>query len=223
MEWRLGGPAFRVRWWNDERGFSCAGVRDENGWTFYEKEYQGIRWYKASSTTELIQEAERLLAAGENVKEVKSGRMPTPDVGNRGETLPESEPKVFICYAKEDAKVAEDIYKRLNRSGFDAWVDKHRLVLGDNWEVELKKAVTEADAFVVCLRPGFDALGFRQKEVRWALEALRSRPPDRAFIVPMVIQPCELPEWCRPFHAGNYLGTATTFSELVRALRKHLK
>jgi hypothetical protein len=59
----------------------------------------------------------------------------------------------------------------------DPWLDKYKLVLGDDWEAEIKKAVRTADCFVVCLKPGFDDTGFRQQEVRWALDALNLRPP----------------------------------------------
>ena len=80
-------------------------------------------------------------------------------------------PKVFICYAKQDLTKASDLYDRLVVAGADPWLDKQKLELGDDWEHEIKKAVSEADAFVVCLRPGFDEIGFRQKEVGWALDA----------------------------------------------------
>ena len=85
-------------------------------------------------------------------------------------------PKVFICHAKDDSEKAEKLYELLLIAETDPWLDKRKLVLGDNWEQEIKKAVAAADAFVVCLRPGFDEVGFRQQEVRWAIEALRTPP-----------------------------------------------
>ena len=103
-------------------------------------------------------------------------------------------PNVFISYCHEDLPLAESLAARLCAAGVAAWLDKAELVLGDDWETEIKKAVLRADAFVVLLRPGFDAIGFRQKEVRWATDALQLRPPGKGFIIPYIIEPCELPE-----------------------------
>ena len=130
-------------------------------------------------------------------------------------------PSVFICYAKQDADKAALLFDYLHEAGASPWMDKRKLYLGDDWEHEIKKAVAAADAFVVCLRPGFDAIGFRQKEVHWALDALRLRPPGVGFVIPCVVAPCNLPEWCQPFHAGSDLSQATSFAEVVRAIEKH--
>jgi hypothetical protein len=96
-------------------------------------------------------------------------------------------------------------------------------VLGDEWESEIKRAVHQADAFVVCLRPGFDEIGFRQQEVRWAREALQLRPPGRGFIIPFVLEPSTIPDWLKPFHLGSDLSKPTSYEELVQALRKHCR
>lgn len=130
-------------------------------------------------------------------------------------------PNVFVCYAKEDVVKAEEVFVELRTAGADPWLDKRKLVLGDEWEHEIKKAVRGADAFVACLRPGFDDIGFRQQEVRWAIEALQRRPPGKGFIIPFIIEPCALPDWCKPFHAGGDLSKATTIDELIRAVEKH--
>lgn len=130
-------------------------------------------------------------------------------------------PRVFICYAKEDAGKIDEVYRCLVDIGSDPWIDQHNLVLGDDWEHEIKTAVAKADAFVVCLRPGFDEIGFRQREVRWAIEALQLRPPGRSFIIPFILEPCELPSWCKSLHAGSDLSRPTTKEELASAIAKH--
>ena len=129
-------------------------------------------------------------------------------------------PVVFLCHAKEDAEKAKELFRRLRANGMDPWLDKYNLVLGDNWELEIKNAVLRADAFVVCVRRGFDDMGFRQKEIHWALEALKLRPPGRGFIIPYRLEPCTLPEWLVPFHAGDD-SSPSSFEELLTALKKH--
>jgi len=130
-------------------------------------------------------------------------------------------PKVFICYASADISKAQEIFFWLKGCGADPWFDKERLVSGDQWDVEIRQAVAAADVFVVCLRPGFDDIGFRQNEVREAIRALENRPPGRAFIIPFIVRPCTLPEWCKPFHAGADLSKPTSLQELRRAIEKH--
>jgi len=133
-------------------------------------------------------------------------------------------PKVFICYAKQDESKAEELFDNLTRDGVNPWLDKRKLVLGDNWELEIKKAVSETDLFLVLLRPGFDAIGFRQQEVRWAVEAFQRRPIERGFIIPFIVQPCEeLPAWCAKIHAGSNLFAPTSYDDVINAIQKHYK
>lgn len=130
-------------------------------------------------------------------------------------------PKVFICYMKEDLGRAREIYHHLRSVGVDPWLDKEQLVHGDDWEEEIRKAVAKADLFVVCLQPRLDRPGFRQKEVSRAKEAAELRPPGTPFIIPFIVEPCELPDWCRRYHAGEYDSQPTTLEELERSIRKH--
>ncbi len=129
--------------------------------------------------------------------------------------------RVFICYARNDVEVATTMFLRLQKAGMEPWLDKFSLVHGDDWEEEINKAVFGADFFVPCLRPGFDRIGFRQQEIRWAISALQRRPPGKCFIIPYIVEPCELPGWCKGIHAGGDLNRPTDFDELLRALRKH--
>jgi len=130
-------------------------------------------------------------------------------------------PVVFICYMRDDAAVANSIYDFLAEAGADPWLDTRKLVLGDDWQLCIKQAVERCDAFVVCLRPGFNEIGFRQREVRWALEALRSRPRGAGFIIPFIVQPCELPSWCTGFHAGDYRERSSELEDLLPAINRH--
>lgn len=139
----------------------------------------------------------------------------------RQRTPQRKRPKVFIGYAKQDEAKAAELFDELESAGADPWVDTRKLVHGDDWEHEIKKAVAAAEAFVACLRPEFDNIGFRQKEIRWALDALKLRPPGRGFIIPFIIEACTLPDWCGPIHAGSDISKPTTVDDLLRAVEKH--
>lgn len=146
---------------------------------------------------------------------------PSVQPTTRGRRAKRKRPKVFISYCKDDAAKAGELCTALDAAGADPWLDKRKLVLGDDWQREIEQAVAAADAVVVCLRPGFDDIGFRQKEVRWAIEALKLHPPGRGFIIPFIIEPCELPKWCTPFHAGGDLSKPTSLDQVIRAVEKH--
>jgi hypothetical protein len=59
--------------------------------------------------------------------------------------------KVFLCHiiplwdAHTDRDSVRALYTRLTNDGVDAWLDKEKLLPGQDWELEIKKAVREAD------------------------------------------------------------------------------
>jgi hypothetical protein len=71
---------------------------------------------------------------------------------------------------------------RLTRAGIDAWLDKEKLVPGSDWDLEIRKAVRETDVVVVCLSKQFNQAGYRQKEVRIALDEADNSPKVRFLL-----------------------------------------
>ena len=49
--------------------------------------------------------------------------------------------KVFLCHAHADRDAVRGLYTRLTKDGVDAWLDKERLLPGQDWELEIRKAV----------------------------------------------------------------------------------
>ena len=78
--------------------------------------------------------------------------------------------KVFLCHAHGDAAAVRALYTGIKKEGVDVWLDKEKLLPGSDWELEISKAVREADVVVVCLSKQFNQAGFRQKKVRLALD-----------------------------------------------------
>jgi hypothetical protein len=76
--------------------------------------------------------------------------------------------KVFLCHARADRDPVRALYSRLTKDGVDAWLDKAKLhgersrtiLPGQDWELEIRKAVREADVVVVCLSKQFNQAGF---------------------------------------------------------------
>ena len=125
--------------------------------------------------------------------------------------------KVFLCHAHNDAATVRALYSRLKREGVDVWLDKEKLLPGANWELEIRKAVQEADVVVVCLSKQFNQAGFRQKEVRIALDTAMEKLEGDIFIIPARLEECDVPDnlsrwhWVDLFEVGGH-------HRLIRAL-----
>jgi predicted Rossmann-fold nucleotide-binding protein len=108
--------------------------------------------------------------------------------------------KVFLCHAHSDAEAVRALYNRLTSDGVDAWLDKEKLLPGQDWELEIRKAVREADVVVVCLSMQFNQAGFRQKEVRLALDTAMEQSEGEIFIIPARLEECDNLESLRKWH-----------------------
>lgn len=103
-------------------------------------------------------------------------------------------PKVFLCHAKEDADRVEALYYKLQDEGLDPWYDKKNLVIGDDWEDEILKAIEKTDFFTICLSPlSVEKRGFVQKEIKTAVREYQNRPHGWAYLLPIRLKECEVP------------------------------
>ena len=110
------------------------------------------------------------------------------------------------------------LYSRLRREGVDVWLDKEKLLPGADWEYEIRKAVREADVVVVCLSTQFNQAGFRQKEVRIALDSAMEKPEGEIFIIPARLEECDTLERLEKWHWVD-LFESDGFQRLMMALR----
>ncbi|MDP1779948.1 MAG: toll/interleukin-1 receptor domain-containing protein, partial [Anaerolineales bacterium] len=126
--------------------------------------------------------------------------------------------KVFLCHAHSDKDAVKALYSRLTKDGVDAWLDKEKLLPGQDWELEIRKAVREADVVVVCLSKQFNQAGFRQKEVRLVLDTAMEQPEGEIFIIPARLEECDTLESLRKWQWVD-LFEENGYEMLMRALR----
>lgn len=126
--------------------------------------------------------------------------------------------RVFLCHAHSDATTVRDIYNRLIKSDMDAWLDKEKLLPGSDWEYEIRKAVRDANVVVVCLSKNFNQRGFRQKEVRLALDVAMEQPEGEIFIIPARLEECESLETLKKWHWVDLYETGG-YEKLIQALK----
>ncbi|MCP4541544.1 MAG: toll/interleukin-1 receptor domain-containing protein [Chloroflexi bacterium] len=106
--------------------------------------------------------------------------------------------KVFLCHSSRDKKVVRDLYYRLTDDGVAAWLDEVNLLPGEDWDLEIIKAVRETHAVVVCLSAAsVSRAGYVQKELRLALDVADEQPDGAIFIIPLRLDDTTVPERLR--------------------------
>ena len=103
--------------------------------------------------------------------------------------------KVFLCHASGDKANVRDLYKRLTVDGVDAWLDQEKLLPGQDWRMEIPRAVREADVVVICLsKNSITKEGYVQKEIKFALDIAEEKPEGTIFLIPARLEDCDVPE-----------------------------
>ena len=119
--------------------------------------------------------------------------------------------KVFLCHSKDDKPKVRELYRHLVADGFDAWLDEEKLMPGQEWDLEIRKAVRKSDVVVVCLSKGsVTKTGYVQKEIRFALDVADEQPEGAIYLIPLRLEDCEVPsrlgkwQWVDLFESKGY-------------------
>lgn len=105
------------------------------------------------------------------------------------------QPKIFLAHASEDKKRVRELYKELGRAGFNPWLDEEDILGGQNWRVEIRRAIHKAGIFLACLsKHSVTKRGTIQSELRNALTVYGERPPNTIWFVPVKLEECEVPD-----------------------------
>ena len=103
--------------------------------------------------------------------------------------------KVFLCHSKDDKPKVRKLYKRLIADDFDVWLDQVKLMPGQDWDLEIRKAVRNSDTVVVCLSNSSTSKeGYIQKEIRFALDVAQEKPEGAIFLIPARLENCNVPD-----------------------------
>jgi hypothetical protein len=137
--------------------------------------------------------------------------------------IPRIQPRVFIAYVEEDLPLARRLCDGIAAAGCAPWLDKDKLLPGQNWPRAIRRAVEISDVFVACFsRRSITKRGQFQNELRWALDCARLRPLESTFLVPVRFESCTVPE--RIAEQLQYVDLfpdwETGMKKVVRAVRK---
>jgi hypothetical protein len=108
--------------------------------------------------------------------------------------VPQSKPRVFIAYVDEDVSFAKKLYQAFEQSGFRPWLDKKKLMPGQNWPRAIETAIQTSDFFVACFsRQATSKRGSFHSELRYALFCAAKVPLDEIFLIPLRLDDCVVP------------------------------
>ena len=106
----------------------------------------------------------------------------------------QTKPRVFIAYVEEDLRFAKKLYLPFEESGFHPWLDKRKLMPGQNWPRAIETAIQTSDFFIACYsQRATSKKGSFHSELRYALFCAAKVPLDEIFLIPVRLDPCLVP------------------------------
>jgi hypothetical protein len=118
--------------------------------------------------------------------------------------------RVFLCYSGADREKVLELYERLNNDGFEPWMDKKNIIGGQDWRLEICRAIETSDYFVACLSQSFQERTYGHKEIKLALEVLDTMPEGAIYLIPVRLENCIVEtrladrQWVDLFESNGY-------------------
>ena len=126
---------------------------------------------------------------------------------------------VFICHGSEDKTAVRELYSKLREDGIQVWLDEEDLLPGQDWNDQIRLAVRQCDAILICLSSkSVRKEGYIQKEILLALDAANEKPEGTIFIIPITLDGCELPRRLTMWQYVDYRDD-NSYSRILRSLR----
>jgi hypothetical protein len=106
----------------------------------------------------------------------------------------QTQPRVFIAYVQEDLSQIKKLHHAFEQQGFRPWLDKKKLLPGQNWPRAIETAIQTSDFFVACFsRRAASKRGSFHSELRYALRCAAKVPLDEIFFIPVRLDDCVVP------------------------------
>ncbi|MEW6401387.1 MAG: SUMF1/EgtB/PvdO family nonheme iron enzyme [Chloroflexota bacterium] len=133
--------------------------------------------------------------------------------------------RVFLCHSSNDKPLVRELYQKLCAEDWiKPWLDEEELYPGQDWNLEIEKAVEAADVILVCLsNNSVNKEGYVQRELRLVLDYADYKPEGTLYIIPVRLEECEPPRRLRPWQYADYFpkeGRERAFQRLLVSLRK---
>lgn len=141
-----------------------------------------------------------------------------PEGRSRFRFVAHQAPSIFLAYVQEDGARVERLFEELERGGFAPWMDRRKLLPGQNWPRSIEEAIDTSDFFIACFSENsVNKTGGFQAEIRYALDCARRVPLDSIFLIPVRLDECRVP---RPIR--RELQYVDLFPDWKRGMRRLL-
>jgi formylglycine-generating enzyme required for sulfatase activity len=131
--------------------------------------------------------------------------------------------KVFLCHSSADKPIVRELYSQLSDEGWmDVWLDEESLYPGQDWDLEIEKAVEDAHAILVCLsNNSITKEGYVQHELRVVLNHATYKPDGTVYIIPVRLEDCNLPRQLKHWQYADYFekDRGRAYQRLLASLR----
>jgi len=127
--------------------------------------------------------------------------------------------RVFLCHASQDKHEVRVLYNRLKTEEWiDPWLDEEKILPGQDWDLEIKKAIRKADVIIVCLSTVSVAKeGYVQKEIKRVLDLSEEKPEGAIYIIPLRLDDCTPPIRFQQWQWLDYFSD-DAYSRLLKSL-----
>ncbi len=135
--------------------------------------------------------------------------------------------KVFFSYSRSDEVAVIRFYHKLKQiSWIDPWLDQENILPGENWVLEIQKALEASDVVLVFLsNNSVSKAGYLQKEIRSGVEISERKPEGAVFIIPIRLDDCVVPRRLQEWQWVDFLSTddeskkERAFGKLLQSLQ----
>jgi hypothetical protein len=131
--------------------------------------------------------------------------------------------KSFYLTPRIDTPSVQEIYNQLTQRSYKVWFDQNILIAGQEWDIEIKKAISASRIFLpIISSKGIAKRGYFQKELRRSLSVAEEIPEGTIYIIPVLLyldEECaeSLPEVLQKYHWLIWQGISAG-GQLERAL-----
>ena len=131
--------------------------------------------------------------------------------------------KVFLSYASQDRPAVQEIYDALKLENWiDPWLDKAKILPGQDWQMVIETAVDDADVAILCFsNQSVNKEGYVQREIRYAYNIALEKPEGTIFLIPLRLDECEIPRKLQYLQRVDYFDVEKTnaYADLLDALK----
>ena len=128
--------------------------------------------------------------------------------------------RIFVCHASEDKAAVAALCGMLTAEGIECWFDVESLNPGDEWEMQIRKAIRRSQAVLVCLSARAIAKKtFLKREIDLILAAAESQARPSNFVFPVLLERCAIPRRLSRWQAVD-ISHSDAPGALLRSLRE---